>query len=64
MKWIQGVDATFVGIEKANPSTKFDALCPYAMFDLQLALNHQATKKRIAIIDSAILKACNFKNEV
>lgn len=54
--WLKGIDTTFIGIEYALSSVRYYHLCPYSSETIREATSHENTKKRIKLIDSAILK--------
>ena len=56
ISWLEGVDTTFIGIEKASSQVRANTLCPYSTKTIKEALSFNSTKKRIELIDSAILK--------
>ncbi len=63
IKW-QGIDTTFIGIEKANSRTRAETLCPYSTIKIKEALSHKGTNKRIKVVDSAILKCMKVNKSV
>lgn len=59
-RWIKGVDTAFIGIEYASSQIRANTLCPYSTKTIKEALSVANTKKRIKLIDSAILKCMKF----
>ena len=59
-KWINGVDTIFIGIEYASSKVRAETLCPYSTKTIKEAMSFNSAKKRIKLIDSAILKCMKF----
>ena len=53
--WYRNIDTTFIGLEYEDSETRKYHLCPYSSETVKQALSLINTKKRIEIIDDAIL---------
>jgi hypothetical protein len=64
LKWQKGIDLTFLGIEDKTSEERAITLCPYSSLVIKEALSHASIKKRVKLVDSAILKCMKVNKSV